>query len=95
MKTTLCQLKNESLKLINKILTFVKSLLFHVWSGFPKSTQEEINERLSICKSCEYYSEEHKQCMVCGCNLSNKKIFMNKLAWADQECPTGKWGKII
>jgi uncharacterized paraquat-inducible protein A len=95
MKTTLFQLRSESLKLIRKISTFIKSLLFHVWSGFPKSTKEQINARLSICKECEYYSEKDKQCMVCGCNLSDKKIFMNKLAWADQECPIGKWKKLI
>jgi hypothetical protein len=29
--------------------------------------------------------------MECGCNINNKKIFMNKLAWADQKCPLGKW----
>lgn len=23
-----------------------------------------------------------------------QKIFLNKLAWADQECPVGKWNKI-
>jgi hypothetical protein len=28
---------------------------------------------------------------VCGCNLSSRKIFMNKLAWADQKCPLDKW----
>lgn len=31
--------------------------------------------------------------MMCGCNVNNKKIFLNKLAWADQECPLGKWKK--
>jgi hypothetical protein len=33
--------------------------------------------------------------LVCGCNLNKKQIFMNKLAWADQECPVGKWGSLI
>jgi hypothetical protein len=31
--------------------------------------------------------------MVCGCNVNTKKVFLNKLAWADQECPLGKWKK--
>ena len=39
------------------------------------------------------YDSQNSQCLVCGCNLSRKKIFMNKLAWADQECPLSKWGK--
>jgi uncharacterized paraquat-inducible protein A len=77
-----------------KIITFLKSLAFHVWGGFPKSTQTEIDSRLNICKSCEMFDNTHSQCLVCGCNLSSRKIFMNKLAWADQKCPLDKWGAI-
>jgi rRNA maturation endonuclease Nob1 len=65
-----------------------------VWAGFPKSTQEQINYRLNICLSCDKYDSNNKECSVCGCNINNKRIFINKLAWADQECPIGKWQKI-
>ena len=77
-----------------KIKTFLKSLFFHIYAGFPKSKQDEINYRYEICITCEMYHKELKQCLMCGCNISNKKIFMNKLAWADQECPLKKWNKI-
>ena len=77
-----------------QVKTFFKSLVFHVWSGFPKATQTEINERFAICTGCEMYHKESSQCMMCGCNLSTKKIFLNKLAWADQQCPLNKWLKI-
>lgn len=81
---------------IQKIKTFLKSLWFHIWSGFPKSSQEEINFRFKICtQECDMYNKEDSTCMMCGCNINQKKIFMNKLAWADQECPQGKWLKII
>jgi hypothetical protein len=40
------------------------------------------------------YNKEDSTCMMCGCNVNNKKIFMNKLAWADQECPDKKWLKV-
>jgi len=81
---------------LQKIKTFLKSLWFHVWAGFPKSTQEEINFRFKICTGgCDMYNKEDSSCLVCGCNLSQKKIFINKLAWADQECPIGKWEKIV
>lgn len=81
------------MKTIQKIKTFIKSLLFHVWAGFPKCTQNQINYRFNICLDCDMYDSQNSQCLVCGCNLSRKKIFMNKLAWADQECPLSKWGK--
>jgi uncharacterized paraquat-inducible protein A len=82
------------MKLILKIKTFFKSLFWHIWAGFPKSTKEQIEYRFNICKNCELFDAKNSQCLVCGCNLSTKKIFMNKLAWADQECPKGKWSKI-
>lgn len=81
--------------MIQKIKTFIKSLFFHVYAGFPKSTQDEINIRFSICTNgCDMYNTKDSSCMMCGCNVNNKKKFMNKLAWADQECPIGKWKKI-
>jgi uncharacterized paraquat-inducible protein A len=76
-----------------KIKTFLKSLFFHVWAGFPKTSQQEIEHRWQICISCDQFDQINTQCGICGCNLSRKKEFMNKLAWADQECPIGKWKK--
>jgi uncharacterized paraquat-inducible protein A len=80
---------------IAKLKTFFLSLWWHIWAGFPKSTQEQINTRLNICKSCEMYDIKNSQCLVCGCGLSDKKIFMNKLAWADQNCPLDKWKSVV
>lgn len=76
---------------MKRILVFLKSLYFHINAGLPKSSQELINNRYSICLSCERYNPTDKQCNECGCNISNKKIFLNKLAWADQKCPLNKW----
>jgi hypothetical protein len=78
-----------------RLKTFLKSLLFHVQAGLPKSSKAQIQERYSICISCEKYNKERSECMVCGCAISNKKRFLNKLAWADQECPIGKWQKLV
>jgi uncharacterized paraquat-inducible protein A len=69
----------------------MKSLIFHIYAGFPKCTQQEINERFNICLGCDSFDSNQSQCMECGCNVNNKKIFMNKLAWADQHCPLDKW----
>lgn len=77
-----------------KLQTFLKSLWFHIYSGFPKSTHTEILYRYEICTPCEQFNAKKQQCNVCGCYLSKKKKFLNKLAWADQECPIGKWPKI-
>jgi len=78
-----------------KIQTFLKSLWFHVYAGFPKSTQAQINQRYEICLTCEKFNKLRSECGVCGCAISQKKIFMNKLAWADQECPLQKWNRLV
>lgn len=77
-----------------RILTFLKSLFWHIYAGFPKSTKEQILYRYSICTNCEFFDKKDSQCLQCGCNINNKKMFLNKLAWADQHCPIGKWDKI-
>ena len=74
-----------------RIVTFLKSLFWHVYAGFPKSSQTLIDERYKICNDCEMLDKKAGQCLVCGCNINQKKIFMNKLAWKDQKCPEGKW----
>lgn len=79
---------------LSKLKTFLYSLWWHIWAGFPKSTQEQIDNRLKVCLSCDKFDAKNQQCLVCGCAISNKKIFMNKLAWADQKCPLDKWDRI-
>ena len=79
---------------IQRIRKFIKSLFFHINRGLPKANQKQIEERYKICSSCEYVSKDLSQCLKCGCNISTKKIFLNKLAWADQKCPVDKWSEV-
>lgn len=56
------------------------------------ASQEEIEQRMSICNSCEYYKEE--ACMLCGCRVVREKNYQNKLANKKATCPDGRWGQI-
>jgi uncharacterized paraquat-inducible protein A len=78
-----------------RIIRFIYALFWHVLTGFPTCTQQQIEQRYSICLSCDKFNSTKSICGVCGCNLSNRKEFMNKLAWADQQCPEDKWLSII
>jgi uncharacterized paraquat-inducible protein A len=88
-----------SISTTQKIKNFIKALYTHIKTGMKKSSQKLINDRYSICTECKYFNfvdrfdqpEIKATCNQCGCNLSDKKIFMNKLAWKDQKCPIGKW----
>ena len=75
--------------MLRKIINFIKALYFHIGAGLPKCSQQEINNRYKICTGCDMFHKN--QCLECGCNVNNKKIFMNKLAWVDQHCPINKW----
>jgi hypothetical protein len=80
--------------LLVKIKTFLSSLFWHVRRGLPKSSQAEIEARYNICISCDMFESKTSECLVCGCNINKKRVFLNKLAWADQSCPIGKWSKL-
>ena len=43
------------------------------------------NERLEICKSCDWYDPNEIRCKNCGCWLENKA------RWSLDSCPIGKW----
>lgn len=77
---------------IKKIMNFAESTVSHIKSGMPTCTNEQIIQRHDICLGCEFFSDD--TCTKCGCPLIRNKQFVSKLAWADQECPVGKWGKI-
>ena len=74
-----------------RLQIFLKSLFWHISRGLPKSDKKTISYRFSICTDCDQYDKINKICCVCGCNISDKSIFLNKLAWADQKCPLQKW----
>lgn len=43
------------------------------------------NERYAICKGCEKYIQKHKECELCGCDVTMKaRIIFDS-------CPLGKW----
>ncbi len=79
---------------IIRLQTFLRSLLWHISRGLPKSSRQNIIDRYAICSSCDSFDSLEQQCLECGCNISQKSIFLNKLAWADQKCPLGKWERV-
>lgn len=74
-------------------LNFTQALQEHIQRGSPESTREEILESFRFCSKCQYYSDLSGQCSDCGCyvNLALSRENLNKLSWADQECPKGFW----
>lgn len=86
----------------NRLLNFTKAAISHVLNGSPTCTQEQIDERIIICRACPYFRPNRENggatgiCghMGCGCNLNTEVKYLNKLSWKDQSCPIGRWGVI-
>lgn len=70
----------------------------HTAAGRPLSSQQTIDERLSICVTCPEYNATERACSKCGCNInSSRNAWKNKLAMANERCPLTppKWGAEI
>lgn len=76
-----------------KIKNFAAAAVQHVAAGMPMCTDEEVTARHDICLKCEHLVDN--ACSQCGCPVARAVNYVSKLSWADQECPVGKWGKIV
>jgi hypothetical protein len=52
-------------------------------SGFQVCNEEQIQNRLNVCSSCEFMSEN--RCLKCGCFIKAKARL------ATSKCPIDKW----
>ena len=67
------------------VQNFAKEGVRWLKAGMPILPQEVAQERLAICKSCEFYVGE--RCSKCGCQMRVKTTL------ATSACPIGKWGQ--
>lgn len=84
---------------LQKVKNFTRAVTGHLANGNPTVTEEQLKKRLEICKTCVLFKPTGDgvggTCLhnSCGCSIKDTLEYMNKIAWADQECPVGKWGK--
>jgi len=77
--------------LLKKAVNFATAAAKHMKAGMPRASAAELERRFAICQGCEFY--DGTACTKCGCPVVREKKYLSKLAWADSECPAGKWGK--
>lgn len=76
-------------------ITFSKpakiSSAFKDWAlaGFPITKKEKFDERMNICKLCEFWDNsafnKTGKCKKCGCST------LAKLRMQTEKCPISKW----
>lgn len=79
-------------KHLQRLSRFAVAFAKHAANGSPKASQADIDKRLAECELCPHF--QHQHCQLCGCRCKGNKQFLNKLAWADQICPDGRWGSV-
>jgi hypothetical protein len=62
------------------------AIAYAVEHGHIALEESKVQERLSICASCEYLNGQ--RCRACGCFVKAKA------ALASEKCPKNKWGQI-
>jgi hypothetical protein len=77
--------------------TYKEALIRWSKAGWPKRTQEEVQEILNTCcnppgRPCDWYDPEQKRCKGCGCKVTESSIaIFNKLKMATEHCPKDKF----
>lgn len=66
-----------------RVFDFLQALAVFVADGCTTVTQEQYEERLTICQHCDYRAGN--ACSLCGCRLAIKA---RARAW---ECAANKW----
>lgn len=89
----------EPPNLLKRLANFGTAAVNHALKGNPTVSEEVMKERLAICKGCELFKPNGNEAggvcthSSCGCNIQDNLNYLNKIAWADQECPIKKWLK--
>lgn len=89
-----CPFKELPPTTAKKIKNFTKAVIGDIKNKGERCTQEEINQRMDICRECPFYVKTDNtkgRCSKCGCPVSQEKIYLNKLHWKSQKCPVDKW----
>jgi len=69
-----------------------QSMTQWVKNGFKLTPEDKLQERLEICKGCEFWDKEALggtgRCKKCGCSTQAK------LRLSHEKCPIDKWGPV-
>ncbi len=77
--------------LTTRLTNYAKALSRWTRAGRPIRTDIEVVKLREICQSCCWFDGvvcTHKKC---GCSVVRSSAWGDKLKWATESCPIGKW----
>jgi len=83
-------MKQKKPSILKMVQNFAKESVNFIKQGAPLTSSEEYEERISICVSCEHFTE-NKSCGLCGCHMPVKA------GWKTSECADNpkRWNKLV
>jgi hypothetical protein len=64
-------------------------------AGHPLRGEPEVRRIFQEhCRPCEHFEprgDDAGTCRLCGCRLKEAGGILNKIRWATENCPAGKW----
>ena len=83
-------MKPKKPSILKMVQNFAKESVKFIKQGAPVCSEEEYQERMSICMSCEHFTEK-QTCGICGCRMPVKA------GWKTSECPDTpkRWNKLV
>jgi hypothetical protein len=76
--------------LIQRVAGYKSARGTWIEAGKPIVDADTQTARRAICEACDQFDRVQDACKVCGCFL-HETILGDKLAWATEACPIGKW----
>ena len=84
---TITHITEKVLDYGKKAVRVTNAVIRHAASGFKNVSEEQFQDRLTICRSCEFLDPAPMQCKNKGCGC-----FLNvKARMETMHCPIGKW----
>lgn len=84
--------KDDYPTIMEMVNSFSGDMVQWAAAKFARSTRAEINQRLDICRACDYMDKEalhgSGRCKKCGCSI------WAKVRLKSSKCPVGKWAEI-
>lgn len=75
----------KELSIAQKAVNYISAEIKHTFHGRAEVSEGIYNDRMSICRNCEFFKSDDVSCLKCGCYLETK------CKWVEQECPEQKW----
>jgi hypothetical protein len=81
----------QSRSLLARATAYARALARHKANGSLIVPDAVRAQRRAVCDGCPQLDVKKDECRVCGCKLHHT-LLGDKLAWASESCPRGKWG---